>query len=245
LLLGWSQGLFVPRTGKHTVLRFALPAVVALMLGPSAGLSQTPAASAEAWVGAESFKRVWSLYSGTTFAPFGPLAADGARLRAVAGYGDYRTGTVSFADLLVGYHAQLGELTIKVFGGVMLANHGAASPFSELDGMGVGAKGVVETWWNITDKVWLNTDVAYGTLHDTYAGRTRLGWRFTPQFSVGLEGGAAGSSETDIARAGGFVRYEWAGGEASLSGGMAREGFDILWDDTTGAYATLSVLSRF
>jgi hypothetical protein len=244
LLLRWSQGPFVLR-GKYSFLRFALPAVVAMTLAPRAAISQTPAASAEAWAGAEIFGRIWSLYSGTTLAPFGPITADGVRLRAVAGYGDYRTGSVGFADLLLGYHAQLGALTIKVFGGAMLANHDAASPFSELDGMGVGAKGVMETWWNVTDKVWLNTDVAYGTLHDTYTGRMRLGWRFMPQLSFGLEGGAAGSLETDIARAGAFVRYEWAGGEASLSGGVARQGFDILWDDTTGAYATLSILTRF
>jgi hypothetical protein len=126
----------VLRAGKHSFLRFALPAVVAMTLAPRAAISQTPAASAEAWAGAEIFGRIWSLYSGTTLAPFGPITADGVRLRAVAGYGDYRTGSVGFADLLLGYHAQLGALTIKVFGGAMLANHDAASPFSELDGMG-------------------------------------------------------------------------------------------------------------
>jgi hypothetical protein len=234
----------VLRTGKRKLLRRAFMAAMAMMLGSHTAVSQEPP-SAEAWAGAESFGQIWSLYTGTTFAPFGPLAVDGVRLRAVAGYGDYRTGTVSYADLLVGYQAQLGTLTIKIFGGAMLANHDAATPFSQLDGMGLGAKGVVETWWNITDWIWLSTDLAYGTLHDTYFGRMRLGWRVTPQLSFGLEGGAAGSLETDIARAGAFLRFEWAGGEASLSGGIAREGFDLLWDDTTGAYATLSVMTRF
>ena len=231
--------------GRRSFLRVALLALVAMTLASRAASAQPARPSAEAWVGAESFGRIWSLYTGTTMAPLGPLAADGVRLRAVAGYGDYRTGTVGFADLLVGYHAQLGTLTIKVFGGAMLANHDAVSPFSGLDGMGLGAKGVVETWWNVTDRIWLNTDLAYGTLHDTYMTRMRLGWRYTSQLSFGVEGGASGSLETDIARMGLVLRYEWAGGEVSASAGIAREGFDILWDDTTGAYATVSVLARF
>jgi hypothetical protein len=215
------------------------------MFASRTALAQDAGATVEAWAGAEAFGRIWSLYTGTTVAPFAPLAVDGLRLRAVAGYGDYRTGTVGFADFLLGYQAQLGTFTIKVFGGVMLATHNAADPFSELDGTDFGAKGVVETWWNITDQVWLNTDLAYGSLHDTYMARMRLGWRLTPQLSLGLEGGAAGSLATDIARAGAFLRYEWASGEVSVSGGVAREGFDLVWDDTTGAYATLSVLTRF
>ncbi len=178
-------------------------------------------------------------------APFGHLDADGLRVRAVAGYGDYRSGTVSFADLLLGYHKQLGTLTIKVFAGLALASHDAENPFSSLDGTGAGMKGVIETWWNLNEHVWLNTDLAYSSLYDSYLIRARLGQRFTHQLSVGLEGGAAGSLDTDIVRAGGFLRYEWASGEVSVSAGLAREGFDFLWDDTTGAYATVSVLTRF
>ncbi len=220
-------------------------AAAAIMCASRAALAQDVGATVEAWAGAEAFGRIWSLYTGTTVAPFAPIAADGLRLRAVAGYGDYRTGTLGFADLLLGYHAQLGTLTIKVFGGAMLASHNAADPISRIDGTNFGAKGVVETWWSITDQVWLNADLAYGSLHDTYSARMRLGWRLTPELSLGLEGGAAGSLETDIARAGAFLRYEWGSGEVTVSGGVARQGFDLVWDDTTGAYATLSVLTRF
>lgn len=217
----------------------------ATMFASHAALAQDAGATVEAWAGAEAFGRIWSLYTGTTVALFAPLSTDGLRLRAVAGYGDYRTGTVGFADFLLGYHAQLGTFTIKVFGGAMLANHNATDPFFKMAGTDLGAKGVVETWWNVTDEIWLNTDFAYGSLHDTYMARMRLGWRLTPELSLGLEGGAAGSLATDIARAGAFLRYEWASGEVTISGGVAREGFDLVWDDTTGAYATLSVLTRF
>lgn len=196
-------------------------------------------------MGAQVFPSVWSLYAGATVAPFGYLDTDGLRVRIVAGYGDYRSGTVSFADLLLGHHKQLGSLTIKVFAGLTLANHAAESPFSDLDGPGAGAKGVVETWWNLNEHIWLNTDLSYGSLHDSYLVRARLGYRFTPQLSLGLEGGAAGSLETDVLRVGGFLRYEWAKGEVSVSAGAAREGFDLLWDDATGAYATVTALTRF
>ena len=221
--------------------------LAASVLVPADAVSQAPRprAAAEAWVGAEAFPRIWSLYAGTTVALFDHLDADGLRVRAVAGHGDYRSGTVSFADLLLGYHKQIGSLTIKVFAGLALASHDAENPFSSLDGTGAGAKGVLETWWNVNEHIWLGTDLAYGSLHDSYLVRVRLGHRFTPHFSLGLEGGAAGSLDTDIVRAGGFLRYEWASGEVSVSAGLAREGFDFLWDDTTGAYATVSVLTRF
>ena len=223
----------------------AMLAALPLVAGDAVAQAARPRATTEAWVGAEAFPRIWSLYAGTTVALPDHLDGDGLRVRAVAGTGDYRSGTVSFADLLLGYHKQLGTLTIKVFAGLALANHDAENPFSTLDGTGAGMKGVIETWWNVNEHIWLNTDLAYGSLHNSYMVRARLGQRFTPQLSLGLEGGAVGSLDTDIVRAGGFLRYEWATGEVSVSAGLAREGFDFLWDDTTGAYATVSVLARF
>lgn len=194
-------------------------------------------------MGAEGFGRVWSLYTGATLAPFGHVQRDGFRVRAIAGYGDYHTGTASFADLLLGYHKQFGTLTIKVFGGLTAASHDSMSP--ELDGPGVGGKMVLESWWNVTERIWVSSDLSYGSLHDSYYARVRAGWRFAPQLSIGLEGGAAGSLDTDITRAGGFLRYEWPSGEISVSGGFAREGFEGLPDDKGRAYGTISVLTRF
>jgi len=222
---------------------FGLAVLLPAFARPATAQAPTPLANTEVWAGAEGFGRVWSLYSGATFAPFGPVQQDGFRVRGITGYGDYHTGTVSFADLLLGYHKQFGTWTIKFFGGLTAASHDATS--AELDGPGIGGKTVLETWWNTTDHVWISTDLSYGSLHDSYYARVRAGWRFTPQLSIGLEGGAAGSLDTDIARGGGFLRYEWASGELSVSGGFAREGFDGLPDDSSGAYGTISVLTRF
>jgi hypothetical protein len=123
----------------------------------------------------------------------------------------------------------------------------------------VGGKGVVEAWWNVTDRVWTSADLSWGwtsadmswnSMHSAYGARARIGWRFWPELSVGFEGGAAGASfdegsagtvDRDAVRLGGFVRYEWATGELSISGGLAT--------DQPGGdgqpFGTVSVLTRF
>ena len=81
-------------------------------------------------------------------------------------------------------------------------------------------------------------------------GRGRLGWRLLPTLSIGIEAGAAGNIECDIARAGGFLRYEWAAGEVSASAGWSN---DKLLDGTPVAglaaastpYASLAWLTKF
>jgi hypothetical protein len=71
-----------------------------------------------------------------------------------------------------------------------------------------------------------------------------------PALSAGLEAGAVGNLECDIVRVGGFVRYELASGEISLSGGASN---DKLRDGGSGPaivqasapFAMLSWLTRF
>ncbi len=77
----------------------------------------------EMWVGGDAMRDVWLLYTGVTLAPWSEHVYDpGFRLRAHSGYGEFDyelasgpiherfTGTVSYADALVGYHWRLGEL---------------------------------------------------------------------------------------------------------------------------------------
>jgi len=91
----------------------------------------------EFWAGAQASKTAWSLYTGTTVAPFGEILEDGLRLRLVGGYGAYRyagpravgvssqvvhfKGTVSFSDFLAGYQRQFGPVTVKAFAGLAVA----------------------------------------------------------------------------------------------------------------------------
>ncbi len=204
----------------------------------------------ETWSGGEAFQHVWSVYGGATVAPFGGVRDDGFRLRGVLGYADYGKGVTAFGDLLIGYHKQLGPVTIKVFGGLTVAEH--ASNLSELwlppQGTEYGGKGVLEAWWNISDQAWASADLSFGSTHMDYGGRIRLGWRLWPELSAGLEGGSGGTAEPDLerdtARIGGFLRYEWATGEVSISGGWAAEG---TWLEREGPapFGTVSLLTRF
>jgi hypothetical protein len=214
----------------------------------------------EMWAGAEVFQRVWSMYTGGTYAPFGDVHSDGFRIRAMAGYGAYGyasprwtgagtqalefRGMASFADLLLGYHKQLGPVTIKVLTGLTLLDQSSNDPEAP-SGTEVGAKAVLETWWTITDRAWASVDLSLTTLQDVYGARARLGWRLWPALSIGVEGGATGSLDYDTARIGGFVRYTWANGEASLSGGLASDGPRRAWRDVQGPFVTFGVLTRF
>jgi hypothetical protein len=199
----------------------------------------------EAWSGGEVFQKFWSIYSGVTWAPFAAVRADGIRVRGVVGYGGYGSGMVTFGDLLVGYHKQLGPVTLKVFGGIAVADYRPEDPLTDLEGTRLGGKGMLEAWWTITDQAWASADLAWSSLHMDYNARIRLGWRFWPELSAGLEGGSIGTLERDVTRAGGFLRYEWTGGEVSISGGLAFEGLGRGEDGAPGAFGTVSVLTRF
>ncbi|NJO33724.1 MAG: cellulose biosynthesis protein BcsS [Rhodospirillales bacterium] len=254
----------MPRSGSYFVLCCAA-AVAGGMVGlapaaQAASPEQQNGQSFEVWAGAEVFHQVWSMYAGGTYAPFGGVRENGFRLRAVAGYGTYSyssprwtgasvqvlefSGTSSFADLLAGYHKQLGPLTIKFLAGLTVVDQNVNDPEATA-GTEIGAKAQVETWWNVTDRTWSSVDLSWTTLHNIYGARARLGWRIWPALSVGIEGGATGRWEYDTARIGGFVRYEWANGEASLSGGLSGDGPGSGWVDVQGPFATFNVLTRF
>ena len=262
-LVRCSPGIFVLRSGSHFVLRrvaLALVAVAYLAAAPATGqeaANERPQ-HYEIWAGAEAFARVWALYTGGNYAPFGSIASDGVRLRVVAGYGQYmgrrtddlaqdirfRVGT-SFADLLAGYHKQLGSLTIKILGGVTLTDRATDDESVINVGTELGARALVELWWNFNDRTWTSLDLSWTTLEHVYGARTRVGWRAWPALSVGLEGGVLGNQDYQIGRVGAFVRYEWANGELSLSGGIADNDFEGTSADTRGGYATFNVLTRF
>jgi hypothetical protein len=247
---------------RHTLLVLAAAfGTVRLSMDAAAAPPEQPIhQSFEVWTGAEVFHQVWSLYAGATYAPFGSVRTDGFRVRAVAGYGAYSYtsprwtgantqvfefhGSTSFADLLAGYYKRLGPLTIKFLAGVTIADQYVNDPEADA-GTHIGAKAVLETWWNITDRAWTSVDLSWTTLHEIYGARARLGWRLWPALSLGVEGGATGSWDYDTARVGAFVRYEWANGEASLSGGLTGDGPGSGWGDVTGPFATLNVLTRF
>ena len=74
-----------------------------------------------------------------------------------------------------------------------------------------------------------------GTAFQEYWSLVRLGYRLTPRFSLGLEGGALGNEEYDAGRGGGFARV------ITLSGGFTG---NYLEDEPSG-YVSLDVYRAF
>jgi hypothetical protein len=212
----------------------------------------------EASAGADVTAHSWSVYSGLTSSIGGSLWENGWRIRVGGGYGEYGysstrwtgsavvvvpfDGTVTFADALIGYQQQWGALTMKMFAGVA-AQHNSVTPIdieSSVHGSRVGAKGAIEAWLDVGTSAFAHLDLSYTTIYDTYASRLRLGYKFTPQLSVGPEAGLNGNADYDSGRIGAFVRYDGARGEISISAGAAGDRSEV-----TGGYATINALLRF
>jgi hypothetical protein len=208
--------------------------------------------------GADVTSHAWSVYS-TFTATFGSdVRRDGWRYRLVSGYGQYDysssrwtgasvvtvpfDGTVTFADALLGYQKSMGAMTVKLFAGAAMQHH-EVTPFdvaSSVQGLEWGAKALIETWVDLGEQSYGQLDLSYTTVFQSYSARARLGYRFWPHVSLGLEGALAGNADYDAGRGGAFVRYEWVAGEVSLSGGVAADRSEV-----TGAYGTLNALFRF
>jgi hypothetical protein len=227
--------------------------------------------------GGEIGAHLWSAYTNTTVVLSGWLAGvpksireDGWRLRAGAGYWRMqgrrdvcialpgpipqcevrrakkrRTG--SFADLLLGYQAGLGPLTLKVFAGGVYANQRYLVDDEDDGSPGAFTAGrvLVESWYNLTPDAFAQLDMGWTSRLDEITARGRLGYRITPQISLGPElsywsaDRERVAGRDDLIRYGGFVRYEWPAGEVSVSAGMTDGA------DDNGFYATLNALLRF
>ena len=128
-------------------------------------------------------------------------------------------------------------------------------------GLDYGIKGALELWLNIDDNTWTSLNLSYTNAHDTSAASWRLGHRVLPTVSIGSElryNRNSGSASIDrepgershfqySARSGGFIRYEWLGGEASIAGGVASQMIDFGQKPDTRyePYVTFSISTKF
>jgi Cellulose biosynthesis protein BcsS len=233
-----------------------------------------PAPAVSPWrevaVGAIAMPHSWVAYSSATIAPFGALDLDGLRLRLGSGYGKYTYetlppthddcrygkgdgknsaihGRVSFVDILAGYQVSYGRLTAKGFAGWAMDEQ-SLSPrdiCNASSGRESGFKAVVETWTNITPKIWLSLDGSWAQAHRAYSAQARLGYRLMPELSIGIEGTALGNVAGEQLRPGLFARYHWAWGEATLSGGVGGERFSLQSPSKDDAWGSLNVMIRY
>lgn len=231
--------------------------------------------SREVWVGVDAGEHNWLVYSGATYAPFGDIHADGLRLRATTGYGnyDYRFDKdtavkveKTYADALIGYQVRFGELTAKAFIGWALLNEaGTTSKGFRATRLSDGIKGAVELWLNVGPNAWTSLDLNYADTRDVWSVRSRAGYRVLPTVSVGIEGifnHASLNGQIQInkdapellgnSRAGAFARYEWFGGEISASAGLSGDMLQSRTDSSKidllhrpSAYGTLNFIVQF
>lgn len=221
----------------------------------------------EGWAGIDGVGASWSGYGGLNAALFGDIREDGWRLRSSGGYGRYRyqrpiydpirrrlvwaefNGEMHFTDMLIGYSQAFGPVIVKAYAGLTEERHvvqpaaGSALTFDDenaVQGVGRGLKLALETWVRLGDWGFMQTDVNWSAPFEAYSGRLRGGYRLNPAWSVGLEAAVFGNANHDQGRAGGFLRFEWSGGEVSLSAGA---GGDI--SAVQGGYGSLNAMLRF
>ncbi len=258
----------VPALAAHSGAQDAAPQASA---EPTAAAAAADRRQTEVWAGADGFSRVWSSYMGASIAPFGSILEDGTRIRIVTGYGRYQfggkqarvQGRVGFVDGLLGYHLRTGELTVKVFSGVAFA-HNTYTPYQPVEAGNartLGAKGLVELWYNLPRDGFASLDVGYATVMSSAWARGRLGFGLAPGRTAGVEAGyvgsikpqpirdefgAIGAIQPESFRLGAFTRMGLMGGELDLSAGWSRTR-DAL--QTKGAisepYAGAQWLTRF
>lgn len=176
-------------------------------------------------------------------------------------------GTITYVEALIGYQKRIGELTAKAFVGVAAIDHTIApgDPIALggllTQGMDYGLKGALELWLNLGSDAWTSLDASWTGAHQTYAGRWRMGYRVLPTVSIGMETGINGHTMSDSrvladgsrserlrpqTRVGAFARYEWNGGEISVSGGVANSAYDFsATDGFDDFYGTVNWLMRF
>lgn len=212
----------------------------------------------EAWAGADATAHSWSVYGGMASSFQSDIRSDGWRLRSAGGYGAYsytsprwngaaRTlknfdGVQSYTVLLLGYQHTLGPWIVKGFIGATQESH-AISPFDTeniVQGGKIGVKGALETWLGMGETAFLQTDMSFSDVFQSYGARVRAGYRINPALSTGLEAAAIGNATYDTGRIGPFMRIEWSAAEVSISGGAAGDQSGV-----TGPYGSFSLMLRF
>ena len=221
-------------------LRLTREATCICLLG--AGLllaSLAPAAAqdphAEIFTGLDASNNAVSGYLGAGYAFGKGRYAPGWRVRAVGSLGSYGTlfgggsdlgatfnGDASYGAALLGYQLRDDTLIVKLFAGVEAEDQSInpRDPDNAVQGSAVGLKLVAESWLDVSPLWFLSADAAYGTAFQQYWSLARVGRRFGPRLSLGLEGGALGNEEYNAGRGGGFVRADLRAVELTLSGGF-------------------------
>ena len=243
-------------SGRFLGLCGAVVLVLATTVSPTMSRGESADQSADdppwrlTWIGAQTVGEDWSVYTGTTYALAGSIDSGGWRLRMVGGYGSYGYvsdgdrfhGQYAFNDILVGYQFQFADVTVKGFAGVAMAGH-SVSPFDPGNaalGYSYGAIGALESWLNLSDRMWLSAAGKYSTVFDKFGADVRLGYRWWHEITAGLESGVNGNADHASGRAALFLSHKWDYGDVRLSAGAAADR-----DMEVAPYAALSLSLKY
>jgi hypothetical protein len=210
-----------------------------LGLSAPAAFAEVDAPRAEYFTGLEASDNYISGYVGGGYAlGKAGLYAPGFRLRALGAYGGYEyqgtptsggvardinfDGQAAYAAALIGYQFQPGRMILKVFAGIEAEDQHIVphDPNNSVQGTALGLKLQAESWSDLSDRLFLSADAAYGTAFQEYWALVRFGYRLHPRLALGLEGGALGNEEYDAGRGGGFLRTYFRNIETTLSAGF-------------------------
>lgn len=216
---------------------------------PVWSVTTTDGPQVESVTGAYASSRYLSLYHGSTYAPWSSPDLDGYRFRLVGGSGVYRdkesllhATANAFAEALAGYQWSTPHVTAKAFAGIVGGGR-VVTPSAYVRPEAEGALGwkvLGEGWVNVTRESFAQIDVGLGSLGMRARAQLRGGVRVSPSLALGpdiwIERRDERSGEVGV---GGFVRYGWSGGEATLSAGWSAD-----THDDASPYVMLNVLTR-
>ena len=260
---GRSIGLFVSRTPRQRARLFLLCSPAMAAISPARRTSR-PGRTPNSRLALRSLDRLGRSTRVMTVAPFGALTEDGAeaarhrRLRGVpifgrcAQRGRRRARQIPRHRLIRRPAGRLSPatraLTLKLYAGAMASRHmiDPFDPEAEVQGSGIGGKTVLETWWTLSEHAWARSMCRTARCTTPMAAGCGSAGEWCRR-SVDRHRGRrrTATSMGDSGRIGAFVRYEWAQGEVSASGGLMTDWAGIEKIDARGAYATISWMNRF
>src|SRR5581483_11026263 len=222
-------------------------------------LAQSDQPTAELFTGIEASDNSVSVYVGGGTSLGKGLYESGFRLRAVGSYGPYRySGTLltdgiyvpttfdgedAFIAALAGYQFRNGSFIAKLFAGIEAEDQHISphDPNNSVQGSEVGLRLALETWTDLSPRLFVSADASYGTAFQEYCALARIGFRVRPRLALGLEGGALGNEEYNAGKGGGFLRLDVRDIEFTLSGGFTGN----YLEDMPSGYVSLGVYRAF
>jgi hypothetical protein len=188
-------------------------------------------------------------WAGVAGAPFGRLDEDGVRLRLMGGAGRYRyrtasvagginEGTVSAAELLLGFRRAKGGVSATAYVGPHMENQrlAAPDPANAAAGTAVGVKAALEIYARL-DPLWvMNASASASTVHGAYHARAALARETAYGLSTGFEAALLGDVRYVEPRAGLFASVACSRSVFTLAAGLLDNS-----DKGGGAYATISL----